>query len=293
MPRMRMVKPEFWTDSKVVRVSRDARLLFIGLWNFADCDAGHVEADPFGLKMKIFPADDVNVDALLAELAQIGLIDRRKSNVGDFILVPGLRSHQKTDARWTPRCRVCQAEKEGSLKLTETHVSLDEFAETHQNSTNLAPVREGRGEVGEGEVGKGEVYICANSEPEFAPERHARKRAQYPDAFEQFWEHYPLKRDKRKALKAWKSAIKRTDNDTLIAGAVRYRDDPNRSDQYTKYAEGWLNGDGWEDDPLPERSTGSPVSFDERRQQKANQLLSSSRGGDPWSNDSVKWQLGQ
>ena len=39
----------------------------------------------------------------------------------------------------------------------------------------------------------------------------------------------------------------------IIAGAIRYRDDPNRLPEFTKYAEGWLNGDGWEDEPLPVR----------------------------------------
>ena len=86
-----------------------------------------------------------------------------------------------------------------------------------------------------------------------------RKPAQqaYPDEFLFFWDQYPLKRDKGKALKAWKNAIKRSDNEAIINGAIRYRDDPNREDQYTKYAEGWLNGDGWEDEPLPERTRPS------------------------------------
>jgi hypothetical protein len=45
--------------------------------------------------------------------------------------------------------------------------------------------------------------------------------------------------------------LKRADADTIIAGADRYAQDPNRQEQYTKYAEGWLNGDGWLDEPLP------------------------------------------
>lgn len=101
------------------------------------------------------------------------------------------------------------------------------------------------------------------TEPEPEPETrksgadNAPRGAHYPDEFLDFWDQYPLKRDKGKALKAWKNAIKRTDNDAIIAGAIRYRDDPNRDDQYTKYAEGWLNGDGWEDEPLPDRARPS------------------------------------
>ena len=107
-----------------------------------------------------------------------------------------------------------------------------------------------------------------------------RTRVDYPEQFEQFWNEYPIKRDKGKALKAWKNATRRADPETILNGATRYREDPNRSDQYTKYAEGWLNGDGWEDEPLPARN--APTSFDAQRHQKANQLLLDTMGDDPW-----------
>jgi len=75
----------------------------------------------------------------------------------------------------------------------------------------------------------------------------------YPADFQVFWSIYPLHRDKRKALKAWRNAIRRAATDVINAGATRYRNDPHRDPSYTKYAEGWLNGDGWEDEPLPPR----------------------------------------
>ena len=75
----------------------------------------------------------------------------------------------------------------------------------------------------------------------------------YPEGFLKFWSIYPLHRDKRKALKAWRNAILRATQDEINEGALRYRNDPNRLPQFTKYAEGWLNGDNWTSDPLPER----------------------------------------
>ncbi|MFC9768889.1 hypothetical protein [Rhodococcus jostii] len=76
----------------------------------------------------------------------------------------------------------------------------------------------------------------------------------YPIAFEDFWAVYPKKDQKRDALKAWKSAIKRADNDELIAGAHRYAQDPNRSDTFTKLGAGWLRDDMWLDGPLAPRN---------------------------------------
>mgnify|MGYP000116654668 CR=1 FL=1 len=41
--------------------------------------------------------------------------------------------------------------------------------------------------------------------------------------------------------------------ETITAGAARFRDDPNREEKYTPLAATWLNGERWEDGPLPER----------------------------------------
>ena len=85
----------------------------------------------------------------------------------------------------------------------------------------------------------------------------------YTRNFLDFWEAYPRHRDKLKAFGAWRNAVDRLAATTgatatqaqaqIMEGALRYRNDPGREDQYTKYAEGWLNGDGWEDEPLPPR----------------------------------------
>lgn len=38
MARIRTVKPEFWTDRRMVKLSPLARLLYISSWNFALCE---------------------------------------------------------------------------------------------------------------------------------------------------------------------------------------------------------------------------------------------------------------
>ncbi len=73
MPRIRSIKPEFWTDSKIVGLSPHARLLFVGAWNFAD-DFGCVPADPLQLKLRVLPADPVDAEALVDELIKQGLL---------------------------------------------------------------------------------------------------------------------------------------------------------------------------------------------------------------------------
>ena len=82
----------------------------------------------------------------------------------------------------------------------------------------------------------------------------APKGAGYPDDFLAFWSVYPLKRDKKAALAAFKAAKKRATVEEIIDGATRYRDDPNREDGFTKYAERWLKADCWDDEPIPARA---------------------------------------
>ena len=75
MPKIRGVKPDYWTDEDIVDLSIPARLLFIGLWSYA-CDNGHLQDKPKQIKMRIFPGDDVSAAELLRELADGGRIQR-------------------------------------------------------------------------------------------------------------------------------------------------------------------------------------------------------------------------
>lgn len=57
MARIRTIKPEFWEDEKLSTLPLQARLLFIGTWNFAD-DFGVITSSAKFLKSKIFPYDE-------------------------------------------------------------------------------------------------------------------------------------------------------------------------------------------------------------------------------------------
>lgn len=67
MARIRSVHPGQWTDVKFVSCSPHARLLALALRNEAD-DRGVFVWEPLQLKMRLLPADNVDVSALLEEL---------------------------------------------------------------------------------------------------------------------------------------------------------------------------------------------------------------------------------
>lgn len=79
------------------------------------------------------------------------------------------------------------------------------------------------------------------------------------DQFEQFWQVYPKKNDKGPALRQFNRALNRADFQEILNGAIRFANDPNLPDEkrFIKNAATWLNANGWEEGPLPDRKRKS------------------------------------
>lgn len=98
MARIRTIKPEFWTSEQIVECSLNARLLFIGLWNFCD-DNGIHRFSPKTIKMEIFPGDEIKITQIenwLDELKRNGLIKTYHVENKQYLIVTGWH-HQKID----------------------------------------------------------------------------------------------------------------------------------------------------------------------------------------------------
>ena len=75
MARIRSVHPGLFTDEAIVVLSPMARFLFIGILTECD-DGGAFEWKPISLKMRLLPADNVDMAALLAELVSGNVVAR-------------------------------------------------------------------------------------------------------------------------------------------------------------------------------------------------------------------------
>lgn len=104
-PRIRTIKPEFWGSPDVSRLSRDARLLLIGLFSMAD-DDGRFLASPNAIIGHVYPNDD-NVSAAqirkwLAECSEgdepVHLYEAERIKYG---CLPNWHKHQRIN-RYTP-----------------------------------------------------------------------------------------------------------------------------------------------------------------------------------------------
>ena len=71
MARKRMIDPSIWDDEGFSDLSFVGRLLFIGMFSYAD-DYGKGRANPKFLKSKVFPYDDMRVAEVDKALSEIG-----------------------------------------------------------------------------------------------------------------------------------------------------------------------------------------------------------------------------
>lgn len=100
-----MIKPEFWDDSKLAQISRDARLTYLGLWTNSD-DYGVVKGDPDWLRSQIFPYGDVKPEQFLKWLSEIEhgeFVVKFTARKEDFYFIPKFLVHQKINRPSTQR----------------------------------------------------------------------------------------------------------------------------------------------------------------------------------------------
>lgn len=98
MARIRTIKPEFWTSAQVMECSPLSRLMFIGMWNFAD-DAGRLTYSEKTIKAQVFPSDDIpseNIRGMFVELSSNGLLLIYEFSGQKYIQITGWH-HQRID----------------------------------------------------------------------------------------------------------------------------------------------------------------------------------------------------
>lgn len=93
MSRARNIKPGFFKNELLVELPFEVRLLFIGLWTMCD-RAGRMEDRPTKIRMEVFPADSVDVDAGLQSLHDAGFIQRYTADGKRYLQVLTWEKHQ-------------------------------------------------------------------------------------------------------------------------------------------------------------------------------------------------------
>ncbi len=91
-----------------------------------------------------------------------------------------------------------------------------------------------------------------------------KRKESYDQEFEIWWQHVPRKTGKGQAQRAYRTARKEADADTLVDGIKAYAEQTaDRERQYVKHPATWLNGKCWldepDEDPPPDGGNGGHV----------------------------------
>jgi hypothetical protein len=238
MARIRTIKPEFWDSPDTARASLRARLLYIAMWNLAD-DYGVGDGNHRRIIGFAFPNDEIGVSEiprLVSEVSRTFSVMFYEHEGRPYYYIPSWENHQRTEKRAKQRVPFPDPDTPPEKPL--------EQAEAEPSTTSVGTSAESLGNpgAGTGEQGnRGTGEIEKNSPPT-------------PDEFIDWYLEYPRKESKGAAEKAYTKARTKTTAEELIAGAIRYAQDPNREAQFTKLPATWLNAGCWEDGPLPPRT---------------------------------------
>lgn len=139
MARIRSIKPEFWTSEQVMECSLNARLMFIGMWNFAD-DCGRLPFSPKSIKAQLFPSDDLSLDTIrgmIQELSTNGLLLTYAIDGKEYLEITGW-SHQRIDKPQKPKYPAPFFEDSGNGPRTFPPDTIGEDRKGKEDSSPVA-----------------------------------------------------------------------------------------------------------------------------------------------------------
>ena len=232
MARARNIKPGFFKNELLVGLPYEYRLLFIGLWTIADRD-GRFEDRPVRIKMELFPADNVDVEAGLQALHDNGFITRYTVDEGRYCQVLAWCKHQNPHVKEAlSTIPALEEHRAGTVQAPDKHDTSIENSGTSP-ADSLIP-----------------SSLIPDSKPLAQP---AERRVENPPAeFERFWSTYPRHQGKRAAMKAFaKLAPDDELLDAMLVAVKRQRQSEQwqrDGGQYVPHAATWLNGRRWEDE---------------------------------------------
>lgn len=243
MPRLRSIKPEFWSSEQIMELSLLARLAFIGLWNFCD-DQGVHPASPKTLKAEVFPSDEIRIDevaALIGEMVAQKLVVEYSADGKNYWAVTGWK-HQ-----YIKHPAIKYPPPPGSVPGAPPPAAGNIPPGRGELSGNVPPGRPPEKEK-EKEKDKDGKPLPASGKPM----RGASAIEAGPD-FSRFWLAWPKKVGKKASAQAWQRL--RPDGPMLaaiLAAVERIAADPQQQAdawQFLPDPERWLKGRRWEDQP--------------------------------------------
>jgi len=262
MPRIRYLKPEFFTDEDLAELPFQTRLTFAGLWCHAD-KAGRLEDRPKYLKAMIFPYDKVDIEKELTLLSNPKLnggypfIIRYRSEGRSYIEIPSWDYHQKphhteVESKIPPAPPLKEIKDKGNGECLNDSTELSNVSITVKKPLKST-----------------DHYNCP--------------------LFKEFWNYYPRKEAKGKAWEEWLK-IRPSPDQKMIEQSKHRIEHSQKSPQWQKddgqyipLPSTWLHQRRWEDeiDGGPGNIPSPVERIRQAKKQDAERRAAASQGRDP------------
>ncbi len=156
MARIRTIKPDYWKSEKMAARTpgpdgREARRMFVGLWNLAE-DHGVLRGNPSYIRAELYPYDDdvatADVARWLGLLESGGFVVRFQRDESTYLWVRGFGDHQRIN-RPSPTSLPEPSDTERSEPATSPVTLIESSLSPHGA---LTVGKEGKGNRREGEA---------------------------------------------------------------------------------------------------------------------------------------------
>lgn len=199
MARARNIKPAFFNNDLLAEIDPIGRLLFIGLWTIADFK-GDIEWREKKIKAQVLPYDNCDVKDIAINLDKLGFIRFYSDSDLTYINITNFSKHQNPHKNerekgsdipaYTDLMRQAIDLKGLTINPDKSRLNQDEDGTNPADSLILIP------------------DPCSLI-PETLSPKSGKPDIDYDKSFEKVWKQYPSKQNKKKALAAFISYVKK------------------------------------------------------------------------------------
>lgn len=211
MARIRSIKPEIRISEKVNSWPVEVRYFWIMLWGYCD-DYGRGRDNAKLIVADTYPLDDdvtnKDVTKWMAILEKSGVIQRYEVDDGKYFAIVNWKEHQRPSH---PARSVIPEAPAISGSPPEQFARITESGSPEQG---------------------------AESREQRAVEQPASVAPTTPavlESFETAWKEYPIKKEKKTAINAYKKALKDVTAERILEAVKSYKNDPTRDPKFTKH----------------------------------------------------------
>lgn len=139
MPRIRTIKPEFFSHEDLASKSAHARLLAIGLLTLADCE-GRLRWVPMQVHAQVFPWEELgkhpgaspgSIEDLLGELIDVGYVLHYEVTGKRYVEIVNFRKHQRLSGKELQYKSRCPQPPSGVAKSSDFQGETGEATGKH------------------------------------------------------------------------------------------------------------------------------------------------------------------